>query len=87
MNEYVFNDIYGNESARNKYQQNPQYTYFNNVLKLHNKYYEDGEMHSYIFSPRTKIKIPKLHPPEKSLKIQTGNLKEMNETIYTYYNV
>ena len=44
-------------------------------------------MHSYIFSPRTKIKIPKLHPPEKSLKIQTGNLKEMNETIYTYYNV
>lgn len=82
MNEYVFNDIYGNESARNKYQENPEYTYFNNVLKLHNKYYEDGEMHSYIFSPR--IKIPKLHTPEKSLKVPNGNA---NETIYTYYNV
>lgn len=52
MSEFVFDDIYGNEEARVRYEHHREFSYFNTVLKLHNKYYENNKMHDYIFSPR-----------------------------------
>ena len=45
MSEFVFNDIYGSEQVKQKYTKNFQYTYYNAVLKMHNKFYENSEMH------------------------------------------
>lgn len=42
MSEFVFNDIYGNEHAKEKFTRNAQFTYYNAVLKMHNKFYEDS---------------------------------------------
>lgn len=52
MSQFIFDDIYGNESARDRYEHHREFSYFNTVLRLHNKYYEDNSMHNYIFSPR-----------------------------------
>lgn len=60
MSEFVFDDIYGNEGARDRYEHHRQFSYFNTILKLHNKYYEDNKMHEFIFSPRKTT--PKLAP-------------------------
>lgn len=81
MSEFVFNDIYGNESARERYSTGHKYSYFNTILKLHNKYYQDPSMHNYIFSPRTHTPNPNPNPNSNPRQGGLSNGK------YTYYNV
>ena len=52
MSEFVFNDIYGNESARNRYKWDNKYAYYNTVLQMHNRYFENNNLHQEIFNHR-----------------------------------
>ena len=73
MSEFVFNDIFGNERARDLYATDREFSYFTTILKLHNKYYEDSSTYNRIFSPHKGLH--RLSPVRKD-----------RDSSFTYYN-
>ena len=47
--QLIFNDLYGSEFLKTKYSGKKNFTYFNYLLKMHNKYYQDEATYHDIF--------------------------------------
>ena len=67
MSEFVYNDIYGNENASKKYQTNGRYAYYNTILQMHNRYFENPSLHDKIFSHPTNPPLPSQRPQTNRL--------------------
>lgn len=74
MSEFVYNDIYGNESASQRYQADSRYAYYNTVLKMHNRFFQNDHLHQEIFNP------PKHTERRTSRPLRSG-------TPYDYYSL
>ena len=47
--QYKFDELYGSKLLKEKFSRNRNYTYFNTLLKLHNKYYEKNNIYQDLF--------------------------------------
>ena len=80
MSEFVYNDIFGSEKAKEKYSNKDEYRYYQAVLVMHNKFYENDNIHSRIFSRSRVVKPHK----EKRLSLSLYNVKKLNQTTFKF---
>ena len=76
MSEFVYNDIYGNEGASNRYQSDSRYAYYNTILHMHNRYFENSSLHEKIFcrpQPEPLFISPRPHTNRQRYSLEKIN--------------